>query len=202
MHFSILFLLIGLYACGQQSGNKIHPLDPRAKQLNDSAMFVAMQTGSYGQAIELLDQATRIDSNYLTAYGNKLIFQLELKKFEEALITANNLIRINPDAPEHFANFGMIYECKGDTVLSKKFFTQAAKRYDIILDTMNPANKDYDLLLMNKAINLVLVGEQQKGNEILQELYIKQKDETNKQLITLFINKSKQEILNYLLQTN
>ena len=202
MRFSILLLLTGFYACGQQSENKKHVVDPKARQLNDSATSIAMHAQDYNKAISLLDQATQIDSNYLTAYANKLSFQLELKQFDKALATAKNLNRIKPEAPEYFVSIGLIYEHMGDTTSSNKFFNEAVNRYNKILDTMSTVNKDYDLLLMNKAVSLILVGQQQKGNDILKGLYDKQKDESYREMLSSFMNKSRKDILDNLRQTN
>ena len=96
MRFLILFIFIGFWACGQKTENDKISNDRRKKELFDSSIVLA-RNGNYQQAIALLDQATAIDSNYIAAYGNKVIFQLELKDFDKALITANNLIRINPE---------------------------------------------------------------------------------------------------------
>ena len=201
MRFTILFLLIGLYACGQQTENKNHKIDPTAKKLNDSAVLIVMNTQDYEKAILLLNQATQIDSNYLIAYTNKLSFQLHLNQLDKALLSAYSLKRIKPDNPEYYVTIGMIYDLKSDTITSKRFFDEAATRYNAILDTMSATNKDYDMLLMNKAVNLVLIGQQQEANDILKQLYDKHKDESYREILASFMNKSKQDILNNLFQT-
>jgi hypothetical protein len=95
---------------------------------------------------------------------------------------------------------GMINEQLGDTVSSKKYFTQAAKIYDDILDTMETTNKNYDMYLINKAVNLIFLGQQQTGNDILKKVYSNTKDEVEKEFISEFMNKSKQQILSEILQ--
>lgn len=162
--------------------------------------MVAMKQQDYARAIALLDQATQIDSNFLTAYANKLSFQLQLKQFDNALQTAYSLNRINPNAPDYYVTIGLLYHIKGDTGSSKEYFTGAAVRYDKILDTMSMANKSYDMLLMNKAVNLVLIGQQKHGNDILKELYERQKDEAYREMLALFLNKTKDEIIKSLMQ--
>lgn len=202
MRFLSFLLLIGLSACGQQTNSKKHIVDPQARKLNDSATIVAMKQQDYATAIALLDKATQIDSNFLTAYANKLSFQLQLKQFDKALITAFDLKRIKPNAPDYYVTIGMLYDIKGDTVLSKTYFAEAATCYDKILDTMSTSNKDRDMLLMNKAVNLVLIGQQGQGNKILKQLYDRQHDEAYREMIALFMNKTKDEIIASLMQTN
>jgi tetratricopeptide (TPR) repeat protein len=202
MRVLMFLLLIGFSACGQQLSDKKHLIDPRARQLNDSATLVAMRSQDYSRALSLLEQATKIDSNFTTAYANKLSFQLQLKEFDQALQTAFKLKGLNPTAPDYYVTIGMVYSYKGDSALANNYFIEAAKRYDIILDTMNKANKVYEMLLMNKAVNLVLVGQQKKGNEILKQLYSEQRNEDYKEIIALFMNKTKQEILKSLMMPN
>jgi len=197
MRLIILLILITLSACGQQSK---YSIDPRAKKLNDSAVNIVMRTNNYDKAIELLDEAIKIDSNYPTAFANKVSFQLQLKQFDKALVTSKNLLRIKPNAPDYIVMIGMINEQLGDTVSSKKYFTQAAKIYDDILDTMETTNKNYDMYLINKAVNLIFLGQQQTGNDILKKVYSNTKDEVEKEFISEFMNKSKQQILSEILQ--
>ena len=77
MKFCFLFLLIGLYACGQTEKKK-YSVNPKAKQLNDSAVQAAMNNENYSGAIVLLNEAIKLDSNYYRAYSNKLTFQFAL----------------------------------------------------------------------------------------------------------------------------
>lgn len=200
MRVSILFLFIGLYACGQQSSNKKNTVDPNARRLNDSAMQVAMHTQDYDNAIALLEQAILIDSNYLTAYANKLSFQVQLKRFDQALQTAFKLKSQRPQSPEYYVTIGMLYHFKSDTGSSIKFFKEADAFYSNIFDTMKVANPHYDMLLMGKAINLVFIGQQIEGNRVLKQLYDKSKDEIFKEMLSSYMNKSKQAILDDLIQ--
>jgi tetratricopeptide (TPR) repeat protein len=164
--------------------------------------MIAMKQQDYTKAIALLDQATQIDSNFLTAYANKLAFQLQLKQFDNALMTAYNLKRIKPNAPDYYGTIGMLYHIKGDMVSSRKYFTEAATRYDKILDTMSTTDKYRDMLLMNKAVNLVLLGQQEQGNQILKQLYQSQQNEAYKEMIALFMNKTGDDIIKSLMQAN
>ena len=175
MRLSIFFLLIALNVCGQQPANDEHSINSQARQLNDSALSIVRNTQDFAKAITLLDQATKIDSNYYLAFWNKISFQSELKQFDNALVTAKNLNRIKPESPDYFFIDGLIYDKIHDTISSQKYFIKAEVCYDKILDTMNKASKEYDNFLMNKAVNLILIGQQQKGNNILEQLYDKKR---------------------------
>lgn len=166
-----------------------------AIRLNDSAMKVIVQRKDYSEAISLLNQATQIDSDYYLGFANKLYFQLEEKQFDSALKTAKNLSRIKPGAPDYYVIIGVLNDLTGDSVSANKFYSEASTRYNAILDTMSSSNKEFDILSMNKAINLVLIGQQQRGNEILIKLYKKQNDSNYKELIASFMNKSKKKIM-------
>lgn len=191
----VLFLLIGFSACSQQPEKKKYSIDPRARQFNDSAISITMYSQDYKSAIQLLDEAIKIDSNYYIAFVNKLSFQVELNQFDKALETAKELHRIKPAAPDNFSLIGMLYEKIGDTLLSKQYFKDAGAQFNKILDTMNVKNKYYEILLMNKAVNLIFMGDQQKGNDMLKQLYNKTNDEAYREMLASLINKSRQEIL-------
>src|SRR6476469_10445863 len=109
MRFLFFLLTLSLSACGQQTDSKRSIIDPQARKLNDSATMFAMKQQDYAKAIALLDQATQIDSNFLTSYANKLSFQLQIKQFDKALMTAYNLKRIKPNAPDYYVTIGMLY---------------------------------------------------------------------------------------------
>lgn len=199
MRFLSLLLLITLYACGQNTKN--YSVNPKAKQLNDSAVSVAIHSGNYSKSIELLNEAIKADSNFSIAFANKVNFQLQLKQFDKALETSKSLLKIKPNVPEYIVMTGMIYDQIGDTISSKEYFAQAAKIYNNILDTMTKTNKNYDGYLMNKAVNLILLGQQEKGNEILKQVYHDKKNEADREMVSMFINKSKQEIISSIMQT-
>jgi hypothetical protein len=92
----------------------------------------------------------------------------------------------------------MLYWKTGDSISAMQHFSKASILFDKILDTMNASNKSYETVLMNKAFNLTLLGQKEKGNKILTELYNKQTDEDFKKMYSQFLNKSRKEILNEL----
>ena len=56
------------------------------------------------------------------------------------------------------------------------------------------------MLLMNKAVNLILLEQEDHGNDILRQLYNRQQDEIYKEMINTFLNKTKKEIIESFMQ--
>jgi tetratricopeptide (TPR) repeat protein len=196
LKFITAFLLIGHYSCGQSSTK--HKSDPAAIQLNDKAMLLVPfidNTDSSIKAISLLDKATSIDSNYFLGYNNKLMFYYQLKQFDKAVLTVNKLIQLRPLAYDLYQMGGVLYERLGDTVSSKNYFQKSLTICNNVLDTMDTKNRDHDMLCMNKAITLIILGDEAKGNQLLKQLYHKQTDDEFKELTASFMNKSKKELL-------
>ena len=195
LKFTLILLLLGLFSWGQ-TGSK-PTINPYAKKLTDSAarMTFQMTDSGYRKAILLLDQATAIDSSFFLAYYNKLVFQSQLQQYNKALVTCKNLIRIRPMAPDLYLTCGGLYEITGDSVSANKNFQTALSLYNSITDTMSTSNRNYDMLSINKAIDLILLDQQIKGNELLKQLYNRQTDEAYKDLILSFMNKNRKELL-------
>ena len=196
LKFITTFLLITLYSCGQKSAkNKV---DLAAVELNNKAMkFVAFidNPDSSKKAISLLDKATTIDSNYFLGHHNKLMFFNQLKQFDKAILTVNKLIQLRPSAHDLYLTGGILYERNGDTISSKAYFTKSLKICSAILDTMSLTNRDYEMLMLNKATNLIMLDSQQEANEILEKIYDKQTDEELKKNTFLLMNKNKKQLL-------
>jgi tetratricopeptide (TPR) repeat protein len=195
LKFTLILLLSGLFSIGQTTSK--HRINALAKKLNDSAIELTftMNDSDYQKAILLLDQATAVDSNYFLAYWNKLVFQLQLKQYDKAIVTSKNLIRIRTTAPDLHLTFGVLYERVRDSLSAEKEFQEALSLYDKFLDTMSLKNKDYDMLSVNKAVDLIMLGEQMKGNEFLKQLYDRQADDSLKGLILSFMNKNKKDLI-------
>src|SRR5205085_1576049 len=105
-----------------------------------------------------------------------------------------------PESPIYYFSTGLLYERLHDTISSKKFFTEANTHFDRMLDTMNKKNTGYESLMVNKAINLILLGRQQDGNTILKNLYDNSKSDIIKEMVSPIMNKTKEEVLKELNQ--
>jgi tetratricopeptide (TPR) repeat protein len=194
--FLTAFILTGLCSCGQTTSK--HKVDPAAVQLNNQAMelvaFINNQDSSR-KAISLLDKATTIDSNYFLGFYNKLMFHNQLKELDKAVLTVNKLIQLRPTAHDLYLTGGVLYERLGDTISSKTYFQKSLTICNSVLDTMSTKNRDYEMLVGNKAINLIMLGDQAKASEILKKLYDSQTDEELKKWTASLMNKNKKELL-------
>ncbi len=193
-HIYIIPLLV-LLACG--GNNETPKVNEEAMQYCDSAMILSSTDGitSYEKAIVLLDKATELDTNYYLAYWNKLPLLTELKHYDKALIAAKKLIRANPTNPDIYVTIGTLYERLEDTVSATKYYNNGLELYNKYLDTMTSQTPNYDMLLMNKGITLVMMGKDKEGNNLLKKIYDKQTDKDFKEMLLGFMNKSKVEIM-------
>ena len=193
----IFIFLFPIYcSCGQKVHHKV---DPLAVRLNDQAIGLMMTSSgnkdSSIKAIVLLDSATKIDSNYFQGYYNKLILVNEQHMYDKGIQTVNHLIRINPNANELYLTAGMLHVKTKDSAMANTYFKKSLSICNSVLDTMNESNKSYFILTMNKAIDIILLGDSTKGNHMLTQLYNKQNDDAYKQLLVPFLNKGKREII-------
>jgi len=198
--FITAFLLIGFSSCSQNSVN--HKVDPAAVELNNKAMKLVQFTDnpdSLRKAISLLDRATSIDSNYFLGHYNKLTFYNQLREFDKAIATINKLIQLKPSAHDLYLTGGLLCEKIGDTISSQKYFQKSLTICNSVLDTMSSKNQDYEMLVSNKAVNLVMLGDTAKANEILEKLYNSQSDEERKKMTSSLMHKTKQELLERLM---
>lgn len=194
--FRTIFALLFLSACAQRTSKP--KFDPVVVRLNNMAINLSsyiQNSDSANKAINYLDSATIIDSNYFLGYYNKLIFLNQLKQYDKALIAINQLIRLRPNANDIYITGGIIYEKIGDTISSRRYFEKSLSICASILDTMNVKNRNYNMLALNKAINLVLLGQNIKGNLLLKQVYENQIDSSQKATTLSFMNKNKDEII-------
>jgi tetratricopeptide (TPR) repeat protein len=194
--FLIAFLLIGLCSCGQTPAK--HKVDPAAVALNNEAMTLVAfidNPDSSKKAISLLDKATAIDSNYFLGFYNKLMFYNQLKQFDKAVSTTNKLIQLKPTAHDLYLTCGIFYERVGDTVSSSAYFRKSLGICNSTLDTMNSKNRDYEMLVGNKATNLIMLGDTVKANKLLKKLYDSQTEEALKKWTASLMNKNKKQLL-------
>jgi len=194
--FIFFFLLFGFYSCGQTK----HPVNPTAIKLNDKIIPLVNyvdNSDSCKKALSFLDSATLIDSTCFICYYNKLMFLNSLKQFDKAILTINRLLRLKPFANDLYMAGGAFYFKAGDTASSNAYFQKSLKICNTVLDTMNIENRDYVMLTINKAIDITMLGDQSKGNEILANLYKKQTDSSYKEYIASFMNKTKEELIGF-----
>lgn len=201
IRFIFLFLLIALYSCGQKSVK--HKINPEAVRLNNKIISLVPFTDnpdSCRKALLFLDSATTIDRNDFLAYYNKLMFLYGLKQYNKAIETVDEMLKLRPNAHDLYITKGSFYERIGDTVSSKKCFQKSLEICDKVLDTMTKTNRDYVMFVIDKATNMVMLGDSVKANNILQTLYDNQPDDSvfdnvDKKFILSFMHKTKAELL-------
>jgi len=160
------------------------------------------------KALLFLDSATTIDRNDFLAYNNKLMFLYGLKQYNKAIKTVDEMLRLRPNAHDLYTMKGSFYERIGDTVSSKKCFQKSLAICDKVLDTMMKTNRDYMMFVIDKSVNMIMLGDSAKANNILQTLYDNQPDDSvfdnpndsvfdnaDKKFILSFMHKSKAELL-------
>ena len=124
------------------------------------------------------------------------MFLYSLKQFDKAVETMNECIRIKPSAHDLYLTGGILYEKVGDTISSKKYFQKSLTILNSVLDTMKARNLDYEVLVSNKAVNLIMLDDNKSGNELLKVIADRQQEPELKEMTLSYMNKSKKELVN------
>lgn len=194
-----LLTVLTFIACGQAEKQKDESqFDARAIELNDKGTELVMtfDKDSIEKAIELFDQATKIDSNYYLAYWNKCVYLNKLGRRNEALKTLQKLEELKPTNPDLKVTAGIVLELNGDSLSAKQKFLEADKFYSNIIDSL--ANKKTNLYwntLVNKAVNLKLLGQVDEANRLLKIAKSGIADDSIKEMIESLIAMSRSDLL-------
>jgi tetratricopeptide (TPR) repeat protein len=200
--FIFFFSIIALYSCGQTPQK--HKVNPESVRLNKKITPLISFTDnpdSCRKALSFLDSAIAIDSNDFFAYDNKMMFLYGLKQYDKAINTANELIRLRPNAHDLYMLKGNLLNKIGDTASANLNFQKSLGICNNVLDTMRETNRDYTMLVINKAINLIMLEDSAQANKILKVLYDKQPDDPtfdifDKKYILSLMNKNRIELMN------
>jgi len=157
--------------------------------------MMPFDTLSYKKAISLLDSVIEIDTNFYKAYFEKCAIQLQLEQYDNALETSKQLNRINPNNPDNFSIIGSIYLKIGDTISSKKCFQKAIIGYDKDANRIFISKKKRNSILLNKAMLLIMYGDEKEGRNILNQLYKDESDINQKEALKQLLNTSKNELM-------
>ncbi|MDP9080920.1 MAG: hypothetical protein M3O71_26165 [Bacteroidota bacterium] len=185
------------FSCAQPK----HQVNSLARKLNDSAMNIyrmsskLLDTGVLKHAVNLLNKATGIDSDYFTAYRNKLLFQIQLRNDEAALKTGKELLRLKPDDIEVIVITGQCYDRLGDSLSASAYYKMALPKFDKILDTMKIGTETYKTIALGKAFDLVLLNRRKESTILLNQLSAMETDTIYKNQYKEFTNFSKSDIL-------
>lgn len=102
----IILMILEVSAVWAQDNTKNR--EAEALRLNDEAVK-QIDAEKYKTAIELLDQAIRIEPNYATAYYNLGTSYFHLQQFEKAAAAFQQAIKLHPTYAEAFTNLGAVY---------------------------------------------------------------------------------------------
>jgi tetratricopeptide (TPR) repeat protein len=153
--YTCLFVLVT--ACNSQGKRNIS-----ASLLIDSAASITKKytdTSHFEDAIKLLEQATKIDSNNVEAYRKKFFFQASLGKFSDASKTLTYLIKFKPDSAELYFQAGIFHELNNDTIDTKQYFSKAILFYKTTLDTMDKKNPYWFYNWKCSAVSMIMAGQ-------------------------------------------
>jgi tetratricopeptide (TPR) repeat protein len=196
LKFITAFLLFALYSCGQDTSKR--KVDPSVATLNNKIIPLVHHLNnpdSCKQALLYLDSATKVDNNCFLCHFNKLMFLYSLKQFDKAVETISECIRIKPFAYDLYLIGGILNEKVGDTISSKKYFQKSLTILNPALDTMSVHNLNYEILVSAKAINLIMLGDNKAGNDLLKSIADSQQKSELNEWPLYYMNKNKKEII-------
>lgn len=198
LKFIFILFFLGFYSCSPSPTPK-YPLPPITLKLHSMAMDLVPyinNNDSCLKAIKLLDSATSLDSNYFLAYYNKVMFLNTLNEYGKAIVAIKNSIRIKPEANDLYMLGGLLYEKVSDSLLAAQYFRESLNICNKILDTMSKGNSDYLMLMSNKVINLIMLGNHSEANKLLKKIYENETDESEKNNILETMSATKAELIN------
>jgi tetratricopeptide (TPR) repeat protein len=143
----------------------------------------------------MLNNAVTIDYNYYFAWANKLSFECKLKEYDSALNTSQRMARIFSDNIDLVFFSGLLEFKTGHNTEAIAIFNGLIKQYSKLHD--NNDNSDHiKTALLNKAIALKLLDKAAESKKILTDLSNKEKDPAVKKHINSYITKTKEKIIN------
>lgn len=183
-------LVFSLFLISCNSTEKENVYNTKAIELNNEAVEF-LKTEKLDSALICLDKAIKIDPTYYVAYGNMMNVYCKLKDFKNALLVAEKQIEQKPDLAEGWTFAGMLNEKLGDNLKALKYYNKSIEIFD---ERIANSDKQENLKAnrLNRAVSLVLSGEEQKGREELQKLKETYPEDNS---LSNFLNITKQEYL-------
>jgi len=197
--------LFAMMAFVQSWAQYDHTPNAVAKQLNDQAVGIYIKHNSspdsVAVAIRLLDRAVSADSLYYSAWTNKLGYECQIKKYDAAVKTTDNIIRIFPKMNDILFFRGILqFKIRHDKE-AKATFEALIKTYDSA-PVIKKNNEDLKTDVINKAIALKLIGKTEEGNTILRKLAVGEHDPAIKKYVESYITYSKENIIEQMVPGN
>jgi tetratricopeptide (TPR) repeat protein len=103
----------------------------QAVQMNNKALK-QIELGQYQQAIQSLNQATKLNPGLIESYLNRGAVYARLNSYQSAIANFNQALKINPESPE-------AYLLRGEQYLGNKDYSLALWDYNQVI-RLNPNN--------------------------------------------------------------
>lgn len=186
--FALLIIATTIYSCAHSQ-----PKPPtEAIKLNDSAFQIinrvrfgiitdsAVIKEKVSKAIILLNKALSIDSSYYIGLFNKFDDEIMIHEIDSAKKTGQHMINAHPNDGEIKVVVGSLYTKIGDSSKATTLYNRAIENYNLQLTLLSASSKKYKTIEMEKAMALILLGRDNEGHEIMNQLY--NDDQTGPQL--------------------
>lgn len=199
INLTILFLVFitVLQSCKGQEKKPDFNYNPKAIENNNKAVQL-MQQMEYDSALILFYKAIEIDKNYYLPYSNITKIYLSRKQFDKALQACDKVVEIKPDLAEGWAFAGMLYDRQGDSLKAKKYYSKSIEIFDNRIN--NPVKKkDLKANRLNRAVSLILLGQEVEGKVELRKLKTENPDDL---IIDDFFKLNKQDIISQLIDND
>jgi tetratricopeptide (TPR) repeat protein len=192
------FILLNFNSFGQFKIKDNHRGTPEAQKLIETAKSLYFGRVDTSMAKLLVDMAIKLDSNFHEAFECKYYFEYINGNYDNALQAVIRKTQLNPLRARNYDDIGLIYEIKGDTIMAMHYFKIAQKLHAYLLDTLKPQlpYNGHNDFLFEKGLNLIYVGEHEKGNAIILDVCSSQMSGPLKQKGYVYKNKSRREVIN------
>jgi tetratricopeptide (TPR) repeat protein len=118
-------------SCQHKPNSKAVALVKQANEIGFATLN--KDTLKINQALDLLDQAIKIDDQYFSAYYTKEILLASKKDIDGSLSINEKLIALRPNQPSWIVQRGLFYDIKGNTSKAKENYRAALAKYQDLL---------------------------------------------------------------------
>ncbi|HZX59949.1 MAG TPA: hypothetical protein VFE54_14530 [Mucilaginibacter sp.] len=159
-------------------------------------LLIAFTTSenSYSQALLSLGPE-KSDSHIFGSYIRKFNSQVHLKQNDSAIVTGKQIIRIRPNNAYYTYQIGELYEKTGDSITAIGYYKHALSIFNSALDTMDTHSWRYNFAKFEKAVVLMLLGQKDAGDSVINELLSVETMDSNKQYLLLIKSLSRKEFI-------
>jgi tetratricopeptide (TPR) repeat protein len=193
MKRTIALSLIAIVAFSCIKHEKKESYNSKAVEMNNKAVEL-LQESHHDSALILFDKAIELDKTYYLPHAHKVRIYLDKNDVEKALAECETSIKLKPDYAEGYLLAGVLYDLKGETKNALKNYLKSIELYDLKISDPKEKNNIQSNRL-NKAVALVLTGEEKEGRQELSELKSEYPD---LKIIVEFLKLSKEDYLHQL----